>query len=124
LVLVSQLSRTVVNDVKVENKIGDAIVHRIIRAHRDRMPWKCCIVIPLMPGFTFPVDHSDASAVCILILAISSNWIFCLSPLHSQIRIILECQNRTFARGPNSIFSRLRKEGIEVRVLPLSLHVR
>jgi phospholipase D1/2 len=56
---------TVVNDVKVENKIGDALVHRIIRAHRDGTPWKCCIVIPLLPGFTFPVDHSDASAVCI-----------------------------------------------------------
>ena len=52
------------NDVKVENKIGDAIVHRIIRAYRDGTPWKCCIVIPLLPGFTFPVDHSDASAVC------------------------------------------------------------
>ncbi|KAF9013434.1 hypothetical protein BDQ17DRAFT_1343417 [Cyathus striatus] len=84
------ITSTVVNDVKVENNIGDAIVHRIIRAHRDGTPWKCCIVIPLLPGFTFPVDHSDASA----------------------IRIILECQNRTIARGPNSIFSRLRKEGI------------
>jgi phospholipase D1/2 len=55
--------RTVVQDVKIENNVGDAIVHRIIRAHRDGTPWKCCIVIPLLPGFTFPVDHSDASAV-------------------------------------------------------------
>ncbi|KAJ7459722.1 phospholipase D [Mycena latifolia] len=85
------ITSTVVNDVKVENKIGDAIVKRIIRAYHDKMPWKCCIVIPVLPGFTFPVDHSDASA----------------------IRIILECQNRTIARGPNSIFSRLRKEGID-----------
>ncbi|KAF9565693.1 phospholipase D [Agrocybe pediades] len=85
------ITSTVVNDVKVENNIGDAIVHRIIRAHRDKAPWKCCILIPVLPGFTFPVDHSDASAV----------------------RIILECQNRTISRGPNSIFSRLRKEGID-----------
>ncbi|KAJ7254329.1 hypothetical protein B0H12DRAFT_1202294 [Mycena haematopus] len=85
------ITSTVINDVKVENKIGDAIVKRIIRAHHDRMPWKCCIMVPVLPGFTFPVDHSDASA----------------------IRIILECQNRTIARGPNSIFSRLRKEGID-----------
>ncbi|KAJ6508950.1 phospholipase D [Mycena sanguinolenta] len=85
------ITSTVVNDVKVENKIGDAIVKRIIRAHHDRMPWKCCIMVPVLPGFTFPVDHSDASA----------------------IRIILECQNRTIARGPNSIFARLRKEGID-----------
>ncbi|KAJ7163385.1 phospholipase D [Mycena filopes] len=85
------ITSTVVNDIKVENKIGDAIVQRIIRAHHDNMPWKCCIMLPVIPGFTFPVDHSDASA----------------------IRIILECQNRTIARGPNSIFSRLRKEGID-----------
>ena len=50
-------------DVKVENKIGDALVQRIIRAHKDRKPWKCCVMLPLLPGFTFPVDHNDASAV-------------------------------------------------------------
>ncbi|XP_006462684.1 hypothetical protein AGABI2DRAFT_186563 [Agaricus bisporus var. bisporus H97] len=84
------ITSTVVNGVKIENNIGDAIVHRIIKAHRDSTPWKCCIVIPLLPGFTFPVDHSDASA----------------------IRIILECQNRTITQGPTSMFSRLRNEGI------------
>lgn len=56
-------NRTVVNDVKVENQIGDALVSRIIRAHREGTPWKCCIMIPVLPGFTFPVDHTDASAV-------------------------------------------------------------
>ncbi|KAI8978828.1 phospholipase D [Trametes punicea] len=85
------ITSTVVNEVKVENRIGDAIVHRIIRAHREGTPWKCCIVVPLLPGFAFPVDHSDASA----------------------IRIILECQNRTICRGPHSIYARLRKEGID-----------
>jgi phospholipase D1/2 len=54
---------TTVGDIKVENKIGDAIVERAIRAHREGTPWRCCIMIPLLPGFTFPVDHSDASAV-------------------------------------------------------------
>lgn len=52
-----------VNEVKVENKIGDALVERIVRAHRENTPWKCCIIIPLIPGFAYPVDHSDASAV-------------------------------------------------------------
>ncbi|GBE83213.1 Phospholipase D1 [Sparassis crispa] len=85
------ITSTVVNEVKIENRIGDALVHRIIRAHRECTPWKCCILIPLLPGFSFPVDHSDASA----------------------IRIIMECQNRTICRGPNSIFGRLRKEGID-----------
>ncbi|PPR05355.1 hypothetical protein CVT24_007969 [Panaeolus cyanescens] len=85
------ITSTTVNDVKIENHIGDAIVHRIIRAHRDGTPWKCCVMIPLLPGFTFPVDHPDASA----------------------IRIILECQNLTISRGPNSIYGRLLKEGID-----------
>ncbi|KAI9464976.1 phospholipase D [Lactarius psammicola] len=77
------ITSTMVDDVAIENKIGDAIVHRIIRAHREGTKWRCCIVIPLLPGFPFPV------------------------------RIILECQNRTIGRGPNSIFSRLRREGID-----------
>lgn len=101
--------RTVVNEVKIENKVGDALVHRIIRAHKQHTPFKVCIVIPLLPGFTFPVDHSDASAVSLPceILEVTIVDI-------PQIRIILECQNRTICRGPNSIFARLRKEGIDV----------
>ena len=62
------------NDVKVENRIGDAIVHRAIRAHREGTPWKCCIVIPVLPGFPFTIDHSDASSVSMpLFQATSSN---------------------------------------------------
>ena len=57
------ITSTVVNETTVENKIGDALVHRIMRAHRQGTPWKACIVIPLLPGFSFPIDHSDASAV-------------------------------------------------------------
>ena len=94
-----------VGDVQIENKIGDAIVHRIIRAHHEGTKWRCCVVIPLLPGYPFPLDHADASSV----------------------RLILECQNRTICRGPNSIFARLRKEGIDVsgalsiiRVTPLN----
>lgn len=85
------ITSTVVNDVNIDNNIGNAIVHRIIRAHRDGTPWKCCVMIPLLPGFTFPVDHNDASAV----------------------RIIMECQNCTISRGPYSIFAQLRREGID-----------
>lgn len=85
-------ARTTVNDVVIENKIGDALVNRIIRAHHDGVKWRACIVIPLLPGFTFPIDHGEASAV----------------------RLIMECQNRTISRGPNSIFARLRGEGIDV----------
>ncbi|KAI0036483.1 hypothetical protein K488DRAFT_41109, partial [Vararia minispora EC-137] len=85
------ITSTMVGDVQIENKIGDAIVERILRAHNEGKKWKCCVVIPLLPGFPFPIDHNDASSV----------------------RLILECQNRTIGRGPHSIFARLRKEGID-----------
>ncbi|KAF8349296.1 phospholipase D, partial [Amanita rubescens] len=85
------ITSTIINETKVENKIGDALFNRIMRAYKDDQPWKCCIVIPLLPGFTFPVDHADASA----------------------LRIILDCQTRSLCRGEHSIFSRLRKERID-----------
>nr|XP_018262600.1 phospholipase D [Kwoniella dejecticola CBS 10117]OBR84758.1 phospholipase D [Kwoniella dejecticola CBS 10117] len=85
------ITSTVVDGVRIENSIGDALVNRIIRAHREETPWKACIVIPLLPGYTYPIDAGEASSV----------------------RLILECQNRTISRGTNSIFSRLRKEGID-----------
>ncbi|WVR06183.1 hypothetical protein IAU60_003213 [Kwoniella sp. DSM 27419] len=85
------ITSTVVDGIRVENQIGDALVDRIIRAHKEGTPWRACIVIPLLPGYTYPIDAGEASSV----------------------RLILECQNRTISRGTNSIFSRLRKEGID-----------
>jgi hypothetical protein len=57
-----------VGDTKIENKIGDALVNRIIRAHHEGTKWRACIVLPLLPGFTFPVDHDSASAVSFLVI--------------------------------------------------------
>lgn len=81
-----------VDGVEIQNRIGDAIVDRIIRAHKAGTKWKACVMIPLLPGYTFPIDTAEASSV----------------------RLILECQNRTICRGTQSIFSRLKKEGIDV----------
>ncbi|KAJ9102280.1 hypothetical protein QFC19_004828 [Naganishia cerealis] len=85
------ITSTVVDGVEIENRIGDALVDRIIRAHKDGTPWRACIVIPLLPGYPAPLDTAEASSV----------------------RLILECQNRTISRGTQSIFSRLRKQGID-----------
>ena len=59
----TKYSSTVVGDIEIENNIGNALVQRIVRAHREGTKWKACILIPLLPGFTFPVDHDSASAV-------------------------------------------------------------
>jgi len=102
-------TRTTLNDVKAENKIGDVIVHRAIRAHKEGTPWKCCILIPLLPGYPSPIDSVDASSV-----RTHRPRLFCHLNDRPQLRIIVEYQNRTICRGPNSIFGRLRKEGIDV----------
>lgn len=75
----------------IHNGIGDALVNRIIRAHKEGTAWRACVVIPLLPGYTYPIDSSEGSSV----------------------RLIMECQNRTICRGAHSIFSRLKKEGID-----------
>lgn len=95
------ITSTIVDGVAVENGIGDSLVNRIIHAHKEGQDWRACIVIPLLPGYTYPLDSNEASSV----------------------RLILECQNRTISRGTSSIFTRLRKEGIDVstrRFIPVS----
>ncbi|KAL1902945.1 Phospholipase D1 [Sporothrix stenoceras] len=78
-------------NVKIVNRVGDALVERIIRANRDDEDWKCVIIIPLMPGFQNSVADQEGTSV----------------------RLILQCQYRSICRGENSIFGRLRAAGIE-----------
>jgi phospholipase D1/2 len=78
-------------NVKIVNKIGDALVERAVRAYKNGESWRCVIVIPLMPGFQNTVDAPDGTSV----------------------RLIMQCQFRSICRGEGSIFGRLRSEGIE-----------
>ncbi|SCV01872.1 LAME_0G19064g1_1 [Lachancea meyersii CBS 8951] len=77
--------------VVVENKIGDALVDRIIKANSEGKAWKAFVVIPLMPGFDSPVDKPEGSSV----------------------RVIMQCQFQSISRGETSIFARLRKLDID-----------
>ncbi|KXJ90863.1 hypothetical protein Micbo1qcDRAFT_163520 [Microdochium bolleyi] len=77
-------------NTRVVNRIGDALVERIIRAHENDEEWRACIVIPLMPGFQNTVKEADGSSV----------------------RLIMQFQYRSICRGPNSIFGRLYEAGI------------
>ena len=77
--------------VLIENKIGDAIVDRIIRANSEGKDWKAIILIPLMPGFNAPIDQPEASS----------------------LRVIVQLQFQSISRGKTSIFSRLRKLNID-----------
>lgn len=77
--------------VVIENKIGDAIVDRIVKANSEGKPWMAFIVIPLMPGFNAEVDEAEGSSV----------------------RVIMQCQYQSISRGETSIFAKLKKLNID-----------
>ncbi|KAI2624830.1 phospholipase D [Hypoxylon sp. NC1633] len=85
------ITSTETMNTRVVNRIGDALVERIIRAHERDEEWRCCVLIPLMPGFQNTVDQAEGSSV----------------------RLIMQFQYRSICRGPNSIFGRLQAVGIE-----------
>ncbi|GAA6005029.1 hypothetical protein JCM10207_008483 [Rhodosporidiobolus poonsookiae] len=85
------VTSTEVEGTIIENKIGDALVSRIVRAHSEGTPWRAIIIVPTVPGYPYPLDHSEASSV----------------------RLIMECQYASICRGERSIFARLRREGVD-----------
>lgn len=78
------------DNTRIENTIGQALVERIIRAAEKGENWRAIIVIPLVPGFQNTVDSPDGTS----------------------IRLIMQCQYRSICRGESSIFGRLRANGI------------
>lgn len=57
------ISSCVVDGDRIRNHLGDAIVERAIRAHRNGEQWKCVVVIPLMPGFQNTVEAQGKCTV-------------------------------------------------------------
>lgn len=84
------ITSTYFENTKIENRIGDALVERIVRAHSNGERWKAIVVVPLMPGFESEVDEKEGLSV----------------------RVIMQCQYLSINHGPNSIFGRLYKVGI------------
>lgn len=85
------ITSTEVEGTRVTNGIGDALVERIIRAHKNKELWKAIVVVPMMPGFPGSVDNSEGTA----------------------LRYIMKCQFNSISRGSNSIFGRVRAAGID-----------
>lgn len=79
------------NGVVVKNSIGDALVDRIIQAHKKSQNWRAIIMIPLMPGFESNVDSKDGGSV----------------------RLIMQLQYMSISMGDDSIFAKLRRVGIQ-----------
>jgi phospholipase D1/2 len=57
------ITSTEVYGTRISNRIGDALVDRIIRAHENDEDWRCVIVMPLMPGFQNTVDEQEGTSV-------------------------------------------------------------
>ncbi|EEQ41781.1 hypothetical protein CLUG_05909 [Clavispora lusitaniae ATCC 42720] len=81
----------VIDGTEIKNRIGDALVDRIIRAHKEGKTWKAIIIIPLFPGFESQVDEANGSSV----------------------RVVMQCEYMSISRGSSSLFAKLRKYGID-----------
>ncbi|XP_061752334.1 phospholipase D1a isoform X2 [Nerophis ophidion] len=72
----------------VYNKIGDAIIQRIIRAHNEGKKYRVYVVTPLLPGFEGDITTGGGNA----------------------IQAVMHFNYRTMIRGEHSIISRLKTE--------------
>ncbi|KAI8148533.1 hypothetical protein BJV82DRAFT_268405 [Fennellomyces sp. T-0311] len=78
-------------DKVVRNKIGQALVDRIKRAHYNHEKFKVFIIIPLIPAFEGDLTTGDSVAA----------------------RGVMHFQYVSMSRGGNSICEKLRAEGID-----------
>ncbi|KAI1882772.1 hypothetical protein AGOR_G00238370 [Albula goreensis] len=73
---------------QVYNKIGDAIIERIIRAHKENKKYRVYVVTPLLPGFEGDINTGGGNA----------------------IQAVMHFNYRTMIRGEYSIISQLKRE--------------
>ncbi|ORX52360.1 phospholipase D/nuclease [Hesseltinella vesiculosa] len=78
------------DDKILRNKIAQALVERIIRAHEERETFKVIFVLPLVPAFEGDLASSEAGSA----------------------RTVMHFQYATICRGEGSIVERLRQAGI------------
>uniref|UniRef100_A0A8C1TCP8 Phospholipase n=1 Tax=Cyprinus carpio TaxID=7962 RepID=A0A8C1TCP8_CYPCA len=72
----------------VYNKIGDAIIERIIRAHKEKKLFRVYVVTPLLPGFEGDISTGGGNA----------------------LQAVMHFNYRTMNRGEYSIIAQLKKE--------------
>ncbi|RUS17342.1 hypothetical protein BC937DRAFT_90093 [Endogone sp. FLAS-F59071] len=74
----------------IKNKIGQAIVERIKRAHKEGRKFRVIVVMPLAPGFEGDFASSDSGTM----------------------RMVMHWQYVSISRGGHSVVEKLRAEGI------------
>ncbi|KAF9968644.1 hypothetical protein BGZ70_000961 [Mortierella alpina] len=75
----------------IKNKIGIALVNRIIRAHQEGKKFRVIVVMPLMPAFEADIMSSEAGT----------------------LRKVMHFQYVSICRGGNSVLERLVANGID-----------
>lgn len=93
---------TEVDSEEIQNLIGEALFTRALNAYLDNQGWRAFILIPLLPGFEGSIGDPDAT----------------------NLRTVCECQYRSISQGPNSIFERLRRLGVEPESYIIFLSLR
>ncbi|CAF0790729.1 unnamed protein product, partial [Didymodactylos carnosus] len=81
----NQFFVTIAEHKEVHNLIGDALYRRILRAHTVKEKFRVYVVIPLIPGFN----------------------------TQNAVDAVIYFTQRSIAKGPNSLYKRLEKQGIK-----------
>ncbi|KAJ2372249.1 hypothetical protein IW150_004209, partial [Coemansia sp. RSA 2607] len=76
----------------IKNRIAEAIVDRIKRAHRHGEKFRIIVLMPLMPAFEGDVNAAGAAT----------------------LKLVMHWQYQTICRGDHSIAAQLEKEGIDM----------
>ncbi|KAI8336140.1 hypothetical protein BC941DRAFT_428409 [Chlamydoabsidia padenii] len=74
----------------IENKVGNALYNRILRAHQNKETWYAVVMMPLVPEFPGTFDGADGTT----------------------IRLIMSSQYLSIGRGPDSLLGKLRAAGV------------
>lgn len=88
------ITTTSADDKLIKNKIGQAIVERIKRAHKEKQKFRVIVVIPIAPGFEGDFTQADRKSM--------------------PLRSVTQYQYRSISRGKNSVFEQLKKANIPI----------
>ncbi|KAI7901029.1 uncharacterized protein BX663DRAFT_516053 [Cokeromyces recurvatus] len=89
------ITTTSPHDKLIKNKIGQAIVERIKRAHQEKEKFRVIVVIPVAPGFEGDFTQVDRKSM--------------------PLRSVAQYQYRSISRGKYSVFEQLRKANIPIK---------
>ncbi|KAG2237483.1 hypothetical protein INT48_005516 [Thamnidium elegans] len=92
--LLPKVTTTSPHDKLIKNKIGQALVERIKRAHKENQKFRVIVVIPVAPGFEGDFIQVDRRSM--------------------PLRSVAQYQYRSICRGKHSVFEQLKKADIPV----------